>query len=151
MNNNIPGFTGEASLYHTNNHYFTTGGGFLSEGHAIVTPQACGWIRGITCGGAIAGGVVLCTSICLGGGPAACYACWAGALGLIGFGFCRDCIPKWMRDLIDAFENGGGGGGGGSGGGGGPRPIGCEINEKCCERDAEGNCILCWPRTAPCP
>lgn len=32
-----------------------------------------------------------------------------------------------------------------------PRPIGCPINEKCCEKAANGDCILCIPRTAACP
>jgi hypothetical protein len=146
---NMPGFTAESSLYRTNNHYLTAGGSFSSDGHVTLAPQACGWIKGITCGVAIGGGVTLCTAACLGGGPAACYACWAGALAIVGFGFCRDCIPKWMRDLVDAFESGGGGDGGGSGGGGGGGGGG--VPRRCCERNEFGRCILWVPRDAECP
>jgi hypothetical protein len=59
---NMPAFTAEASLYQTNNHYrFGAGWSFLCDGNLIVTPQGCGWIEGIVCGGAIAGSIVLCT------------------------------------------------------------------------------------------
>ncbi len=147
----MPGFTAEASLYQAINHYRSpAGGSFLVNGNTTITPQACGWVKGGVCGTFIAGGTVLCVSACL-GGPAACALCWAGFLGGL-YGFCRDCIPGWMRALIDAFESGGSGGGGGGGsGGGGPRPIGCEVDEKCCERDADRNCVLCIPHNAACP
>lgn len=116
---NMPAFTAEASLYQTINHYQSAAGGsYLLNGNPTsVTPQACGWIKGGVCGTFIAGGTVLCVSACL-AGPAACALCWAGFLGGL-YGFCRDCIPGWMRALIDAFESGGGGSGGGGGGGGG--------------------------------
>ena len=144
---NIPSFTAEASLYQTKNHYRgAVSGSFQGAGNATVTPQACGWIKGITCGAAIAGGTALCTAACL-SGPAACAGCWAGALAIVGYGFCRDCIPGWMRSLIDIFESGGGGGtsGGGSGGGGGGVP------RRCCERDPFGKCLISVPRNAECP
>jgi hypothetical protein len=32
-----------------------------------------------------------------------------------------------------------------------PRPIGCPIDEKCCEKAPNGDCVLCIPRTAACP
>lgn len=32
-----------------------------------------------------------------------------------------------------------------------PRPLGCELDEKCCERAPNGDCDLCIPRTAACP
>jgi hypothetical protein len=32
-----------------------------------------------------------------------------------------------------------------------PRPIGCPVGEKCCERAPNGDCELCIPRTAACP
>lgn len=32
-----------------------------------------------------------------------------------------------------------------------PRPIDCPVDEKCCERDADNNCLFCIPRTAACP
>ena len=109
---NMPGFTAEASLYKTSNHYrFAAGGSFLSDGKTTVTLQGCGFVERIVCGSAIVGGTVLCTSACL-SGPAPCAACWTGALAIVGYGFCRDCIPAWMRALIDIFEGGGGDGGG---------------------------------------
>jgi hypothetical protein len=153
---NIPRFTAEASLYRTSNQYNSSAGGsFLSTGNTTITPQGCGWIKGGICGFFIAGGAVVCTASCLaspalGGLP--CYLCWAGWLGG-SYGYCKDCIPGWMRALIDLFESGGGGGGVGGGGGGQPNPppIGCGFNEKCCAHDEEGNCIECWPKTAPCP
>ena len=152
--NKMPGFAGEASVYQTINHYRSAGKNFQSVGNTTVTPQGCGWIKGGVCGAAIAGGTVLCTSACL-GGPAPCVACWAGALAIVGYGFCRDCIPGWMRSLINLAEGGGGGTGSGSGGTGGggrpnPRPVRCEVGEKCCEHDENGNCIDCVPRTARC-
>jgi hypothetical protein len=153
---NVPLFNAEASLYRTGTHYVQSGAASLSAGGSAITPQSCGWIKGITCGAAIAGGTALCTASCF-AGPAACAACWAGALAIVGYGFCKDCIPAWMRALIDTFEGGGGGGGGGgsTGGGGGgrphPRPIGCDPGEKCCEHDAEGNCTLCIPHNFACP
>src|SRR5262245_13902131 len=112
---NMPGFSGEASVYRTGHHYRAAVSGIVpAQFGAAVTPQACGWIKGGVCGVAIAGGTVLCTAACL-TGPAQCVGCWTGALAIVGYGFCRDCIPAWMRAVIDAV----GGGGGGSGGGGG--------------------------------
>ena len=32
-----------------------------------------------------------------------------------------------------------------------PRPIGCPVDEKCCEKEPNGDCTLCIPRTAACP
>jgi hypothetical protein len=112
---NMPSFTAEASLYQTNNHFQSAGGNFPSDGNTTVTPQACGWIKGGICGTVIAGGIVVCTASCLasaelGGFP--CYLCWAGFLGAA-YGYCKDCIPAWMRALIDSSEGGGGGGGSG--------------------------------------
>jgi hypothetical protein len=37
------------------------------------------------------------------------------------------------------------------GGGQPPRPLGCEVGEKCCERDEEGNCQLCIRHNFACP
>jgi hypothetical protein len=43
---NMPRFTAEASLYHTNNHYqCVAGGSFLSDGKTTVTPQDSGQSR----------------------------------------------------------------------------------------------------------
>lgn len=110
---NMPRFTAEASLYQTNNHYrFAASGSFLSDGNTTVTLQGCGWVKGAVCGGFITAGTGLCTLTCLTGGPALCAGCWAVALGAV-YSSCKDCIPGWMKALIDAFDSGGGGGGGG--------------------------------------
>jgi hypothetical protein len=130
----MPGFTAETSLYQTNNLYRSAVGGFLNNWNTTVTPQGCGILKGITCGVAIAGGTVLCTSACL-AGPAPCVGCWTGALAIVGYGFCRDCIPAWMRALIDVFDGGGSGGGGGGGGGGC-----CPPGRTCCGSCESGRC-----------
>src|SRR5207245_10084624 len=103
---NVPGFTAEGSLYKTNNHYwFAAGGSFLSDGNTTVAPQACRWyFEGPICATAIASGIALCTGACL-AGPAPCALCWPTALAIVGYGFCRDCIPGWMRALIDTVES----------------------------------------------
>jgi hypothetical protein len=112
---NMPRFTAEASLYQTNNHYrFTAGGGYLSNGSTTVTPQGCGWFEGGVCGTFITAGILSCTASCVAGpatGGIPCYLCWTGVLGGL-FGFCRNCIPAWMRALVDLGEGGGGGGDG---------------------------------------
>lgn len=132
----MPGFTADTSVYKTNNHYrFGAGASLASDGSVNVVPQGCGWIEGITCGVIIGGGVVVCTASCLasaelGGFP--CYACWAAYLGGL-YGYCRDCIPSWMKALIDEFESGGGSGGsGGGGGGGGTSHRCCPPGKRCC-------------------
>ncbi len=143
----MPGFAAEASVYKTNNHYrLTTGGSFRSDGNTNVVPQGCGWVKGSLCGVVIVGGAAACTVACLApGGQAGCYFCWVGFLGA-SFAFCKDCIPDWMRAIIDAFEGGGGGDGGGGGGGGG-------VPKKCCEWDETrpGHCILWVPKGGECP
>jgi hypothetical protein len=135
----IPGYTAEASLYKTNNHYrFAAGGSFLSNGNTTVTPQDCGWVKGITCGVSIPFGIALCTGICVSGGPALCYGCWFGALPGSLFAFCKDCITGWMRDLIDSYESGGSNViGRGGGGGGGPPPC-CPQGTSC---KCGGTCV----------
>ena len=182
----IPGFNAEASLYKTSNRYrLAANGSVPTGGNTVVIPQDCGVVKGITCVAGITLGVGLCTGICLEPPPAnplACYICWAAAFPGSLLAFCKDCIPEWMRDLINLFESCGGGGGGDPSccppgktcrcGGrclsglclGGtcldpgegcppipPPPIGCELGEKCCEHDEQGNCTLCIPRTARCP
>lgn len=116
----VPAFTADASLYRTSNHYrLGSSGSFPGDGNTTVFPQGCGRIEGIECGFVIAGGIVVCTASCLaspalGGFP--CWACWTGYLGAL-YGFCKDCIPSWMKALIDEFESGHSGGGGGGLGG----------------------------------
>jgi hypothetical protein len=183
---NMPRFTAETSLYKTHNHYRSAGGSLPSNGNTTVIPQACRWwAEGPVCAGVIAGGSVVCTASCLaaaeagplGGYP--CYLCWAGALGAT-YGFCRDCIPGWIRAIIDAFDS--------SSGGvelpccppgtvckcGGhcylgqctgpclppgaacpatpppPPPNVCEAGEKCCEHDEQRNCTKCIPHNWSC-
>jgi hypothetical protein len=130
----LPGFAAESSVYRTNNHYRSAASGsFLGDGVTGVTPQGCGWIEGILCGGLIAIGTVVCTASCLaspalGGFP--CWECWTAFLGGA-TAACWDCIPAWMQDLIDEFESGGGNGGGGGGGTGGCCPPGKRCCGKC--------------------
>lgn len=149
---NMPGFTGESTFYRTKNQYRATASGiFLDDSNATVTPQGCGWAKGITCGAVIAGGVVVCTASCLAGpatGGIPCYLCWSGYLGAL-YGFCRDCIPGWMRDLIDLAEGGGGGGSGGGGGGGDPLSHlrCCGLNKLC---KCGGRCVTNSDGTRSC-
>jgi hypothetical protein len=113
---NMPRLSAEASLYQSGNHYRSARGtSYAGSGAPAVTPQDCGFTQGIACGTLIAGGVVVCTASCLaspslGGLP--CYACWTAYLGGL-YGFCRDCIPAWMRTVLDVFEGNGGDSGGG--------------------------------------
>ncbi len=179
---NMPGFTAETSLYQTNNHYrFATGRSFLSNGNSTVIPQDCGPLHTGFCAGGLALGATLCTGICLEprAGIALCYVCWATALPGAALAFCKDCIPGWIRAIIDAFESGGGGGpsccppgticscGGHCVGSlctgiclppgaacpphPNPPPFDCEVGEKCCERDEQGNCTDCIPHNQRCP
>ncbi len=160
----LPGFAAESSVYRTNNHYrLAAGATYLSEGNATIVPQDCGVLQGIECGAFIAAGAVFCTADCLAGaaaGPAGgfpCWACWTAFLGGA-TAACWDCIPAWMKALIDEFESGGGSGGGGGafGGGAGGGQCGCPVGEKCC-----GNCVkkgglrmcdgLCVRRNQQCP
>src|SRR5271166_2925809 len=102
----MPGFTAEASMYRTTNLYRSSAAaGLAREATAGVLPQDCGIGRGILCGTLIATGAAACTALCF-GGPAPCAACWLAYLGGL-FQFCHDCIPEWMRDLIDAAGGGG--------------------------------------------
>jgi hypothetical protein len=137
---NLPGFTAEASLYKTNNRYRSSAGGFSADGNAVA-PQDCGFTKGLFCGTFIAGGTVVCTASCLaspalGGIP--CWVCWTGFLGGL-YGFCRDCIPGWMKALIDLAE-GAPTAPPATGGGGLPPPTkgpcGCPLGSRCC-----GKCI----------
>jgi hypothetical protein len=100
---NMPSFTADASLYQARNHYRSTAAGrFLDDGRATVTPQACGLAKGIICGTFIGAGAAACAAFCF-SGPVPCAGCWAFYLGGL-YQFCHDCIPEWMRDLIDAVE-----------------------------------------------
>jgi hypothetical protein len=146
----MPGFAAEASLYKTNNHYrFSPSGGFQADGNAMVTPQGCGWIKGSICGGIIVGGIAVCTASCVAGvasGGISCGICWVGYLGAL-YGFCKDCIPEWMKALIDAVSDDGGGSSGGSGGSGGSTsgPCHCPVGTRCC-----GTCVKVSGRAPYC-
>jgi hypothetical protein len=154
---NMPGFAAEASLYHTNNHYRLAAGGPFLSGNGITTviPQGCGWGKTILCGAGVAFGGAVCVGICLDPllGPAPCYVCWATALPGSLLAFCKDCIPGWMRAIIDAFESGGGDGGGGA-------DLCCPVNQTCkcggkCVRDPNGrlSCVggVCLHHLQECP
>jgi hypothetical protein len=149
----LPGFTAEASLYQTNNHYRSAAGGsVLRDGNATVTPQDCGWIKGSICGGWIAAGIPFCSASCVigaAGGGIPCWICWTGFLGGL-YGYCRDCLPGWISDLLDLAESGGGGGGGG--GGGSPQPVTCPSGTRCCD-PVNGLCQAgaCFPPSMQCP
>src|SRR5690349_15946600 len=166
---NMPSFTAEASLYRTSNRYLSAvGGSFPSGGYTVVNLQGCGVWDTIKCGVFVAAGITGCSLLCVGAiaaGPAAiaaCVGCWAAVFPADLFISCRDCIPGWVRDIINIFESGGGGGGSGGGGGGGTGggggQCGCPRSRpKCC-----GGCVKepgmplfcdgeCVPRTAQCP
>src|SRR5689334_20223668 len=96
---NMPGFTAESTLYQTKSYYRSAAdASFL--GDRTIIPQGCGWVEGIACGAYITAGVTACTLACY-GGPAACAACWLGFGSTLLYPLCKDCIPQWMRDLID--------------------------------------------------
>ena len=150
---NMPGYAAEASLYRTNSHYAVArGGGFLSNGNATLVPQGCGVFQGIFCGSIIAAGGAACAALCL-YGPAPCAGCWITFLGGL-YGSCKDCIPGWMKDLIDIFESGGSGGGGGSGP---PRccPVGttCRCGGQCVTVNGQLRCVdgVCLRPNQECP
>ena len=175
----MPGFTAETSLYQTNNHYRSAGRSFLSNGNTTVTPQDCGITSGKFwgCLGWIGIGGIVCSGVCA-LGPLACAGCWTGIAGGAKYLECYECLPEWARDAIEGDGDGDGDPSccppGTTCRCGGhcivglctgvclppgapcpitqpqPRPIGCEVGEKCCERDADGNCELCIPRTASC-
>jgi hypothetical protein len=130
----LPGFTAEAGVYKTNNHYrLVAGGSFLSDGNTAVVPQGCGWGEGILCGTLIVTGAAACTAFCF-SGPGPCAACWLAYLGGL-YQFCKDCIPAWMQDLINELGGGSAGGGGTGPGGGGTGGGGCcPAGKRCCGR-----------------
>lgn len=145
----LPGFTAEASAYQTSYQYrLAAGRGSLGDGNMIVVPQSCGIFQGVFCGTVIVAGSAACTAFCL-SGPAPCAGCWVTALGAF-YSACKDCIPGWMRALIDQFEHGTGTGGGGGAGSTGCCPRGM----KCCgscnnpSKKCDDVCVL---RSQSCP
>jgi hypothetical protein len=132
----MPGFTGEVSLYRTNNHYRSGAGSVVLSGNANLIPQGCGVWQTVKCLGFTGAALAGCGLLCVGSPPVVCYGCLIGVGGLASYIDCKDCLPGWLRAILDLFESGGGNGGtgGGGGGGGGPKkgPCGCPLGTKCC-------------------
>jgi hypothetical protein len=140
----IPGFAAERSLYQTKNHYWLAAdGGSRISGNETVTPQGCGFVEGLVCGALIPIATTFCVGTCVESGGLACAACFSVALGAA-YSACKDCLPAWIRAIIDS---GSGDGGGGGGGGGGTTtthgPCGCPLRTRCC-----GKCVK-MPGRAP--
>lgn len=138
----MPMFNADASLYRAQNHYRSTAAANHpgDEGLTVI-PQSCGWFKGAFCGTVIGLGAVACTALCY-YGPGPCLACWTAELGGV-YQTCHDCIPAWMRALVDAASGDGGGGGVGGGGGSDGRV--------CCEMDESGRCRIWRPPGGACP
>jgi hypothetical protein len=135
----MPSFTAERALYQTANHYRSvTGRNFASDG-TTVNLQGCDIWDKIECGAFVLGAGLVCGAFCA-AGPVACAACVAPILGGDLCVPCYDCLPGFIRDLIDQISgghcgpgrHGGGGNGGGGGGGGTGGPCGCPRGTKCC-------------------
>jgi hypothetical protein len=153
----MPMFNADASLYPARNVYRSTAAANSPRDEGLtVIPQSCGLFKGIFCGTVITAGSAACAALCIEGGPVPCAACWTTALGAI-YQTCHDCIPGWMRALVDAA--GGGGSGGSGGGGGGIRrccPAGreCRCGGQCVTRiDGSVSCVggLCLTPGQSCP
>lgn len=177
----VPGFNAETSLYKSSNHYrLAASGNFLGDGNAFVVPQGCGRIKTGVCAVGVLGAGTLCAAVCIESSGAFCAACIAIVLPGSLYGFCRDCLPGWIRAILDAFDSSGGGGvelpccppGTVCKCGGHcelgqctgpclppgaacpptpPPPTVCEPGEKCCEHDEHGNCTECIPHNWKCP
>src|SRR5262245_46476067 len=140
----MPRFAAEASLYQTNNRYrFAAGGSSLSDGTTAVTPQGCG----LSCAIATVGIGIVCGGACA-FNPLTCAACVSLLLSADACIPCYDCLPKFIRDLLDQIP-----GGFCSRDGGGEPPC-CPSGTIC---SCGGHCIsglctgICLPPGAPCP
>jgi hypothetical protein len=142
---NMPGMTGEASVYKTNYHYRATTALVSFGDHTTVAPQ--GFWDCLGCIGYVGFVATVCTPLCaacLAGGAvptlplcAACLACVLGPGGVGTYITCRGCFTDIWGEIIsvvDSLLSQGGGGGGG--GGGGPRPCCPTHRPHCC-----GNCL----------
>lgn len=139
----LPGYTADASVYRTINLYRSTvGGSFAGDGSAAVAPQSCEWYdpKSWACGVAIAAATVGCGASCEVVGPA-CYICWVGLIAGALAG-CEDCLPTWVKGLIDQY----GAGNGSSGGGDEPQPVQCQPGQKYCSKQR-----ICVSKGALCP
>ena len=86
----FPGFTAEASLNKTSNHYLLHAHVYSpSNGSATVYPQACGTLRLIGCVGFIGTCSVGCA---LATGGIGTVGCIAACLALSGAAGCVDCL-----------------------------------------------------------
>jgi hypothetical protein len=127
----VPKFTAETSLYKSIRLYCGYSGrtGLDTTSSVVAAAISCE----VACGVAD----VACLGACSLAGPFA-PLCWAG------------CQAATVACLLNC-QDGDGGSGGGGGGTGGPHPIGCKFGEKCCERDRDGNCLVCAPHNGECP
>ena len=156
---NLPNFNADASLYRSTTPYVSNyGGTFIGKTAATVTPQGCGLLSGILCGAAVGTVGVVCAASCLAGAAAGpgggipCYACVVGLLGAT-YGFCKDCLPAWIRAVIGGID-----GGGGSSGGGGvptccPQGTTCGCGGKCQTVNGRLQCVggTCLGPKQSCP
>jgi hypothetical protein len=140
---NMPGMTGEASVYRTSNVYRSTGiTAFPNNSNTTVTPQDCGLSDWIGCGLYVGGVLVVCGSICAGClAPAGtiplctlCAVCVEG-LGVLAYETCHDCLPGFITSVVDPVL---------SGGGGPPPPdcttTGCKPGLVCCDCVSPARC-----------
>ena len=154
----IPTFAAEASLYKSTRLYRGYGGRTRLDTASNVVAAAsdceiaCGVADATCLAACTASGpftplcwagcqvaTVLCLSRCQGGGgdPSCCppgTTCSCG--GHCFSGLCTGiCLPPGAACPPPPP----------------PPPIGCEVGEKCCERDEDGNCTLCIPHNQGCP
>lgn len=151
----IPGFAAEASLYQSRRHYRQSATPSYAGQDATVAPQGCDFFHEIFCPVVVAVAAAACYAICH-DTPPLCKPCLVAALG-VDIGGCIDCLPEWVRDII----NGVGNGGGGAGGVGGQRccPIGtkCSCGGKCMKVYGDGGvrveCVdgVCLRPNEKCP
>jgi hypothetical protein len=151
----MPGFTGEASLYRTDNHYrFAAGSGFVNNGSANIIPQDCGFWKTLECGFFTAATEAACALLCLSGAPpVACYGCVVGVGGLSVYINCKDCLPGWLRDILNLVDHGGDGGGGGGGSMCCPHNQICSCGGRCVNVNGQLRCVdgTCLGPNQECP
>lgn len=141
----VPGFTADASAYRTINHYRSTAGGsFGGDGSAAVLPQKCPWysFKGIACEASIYSATGACAGACEVIGPA-CASCWLLALGGV-YALCKECVPEWVKAVIQQFQQDGGGDSA-------PPVLQPCPSGQCCAWDSNGNCTICRGLGQPCP
>ena len=154
---NLPQYNADSSLYRSTTPYNSTyGGSFMGNTTATVTPQSCGFLSATLCVAAVGTVGVVCAASCLAGAAAGpgggipCYACVVGLLGAT-YGFCKDCLPAWIRAAIGNSD-------GGSTGGGGvpeccPQGLKCSCGGKCQTVNGQLRCVggTCLTPKQSCP